>query len=131
MSARLLKVEIPQYVECLLLHAVFADEALAVPAILDVRQRPARTAEVHEYPRRGAAPLRNASEHGERLRVQILLELFRETVRALAVHVLQRVRAEFADDHGFVVTESPADVLKLVRQAVIPADVLVEREQVG
>src|SRR5258708_24588258 len=126
-----LVVVILQHGEGLLLEAIGTDETLAVPAVLHTRQRPAGRTEVAQDPRRGPAPLRDFPEHGERLPVEVRLVFLAEAGEPVGAEALLGVGAKFADDHRLVVAERPGDLRNLVGEAVIPADVLVEAEQVG
>jgi len=123
-------VEVPEHEECLLLRAVFPDQPFAVPAVLNIRERTSRRTEVCEYPRRGTAPLRYSLEHGKGLPIQILLIFLAEARETIGVEPLQCIGAELADDNRLLISERPGDLRQLVGQTVIPADVLVEAQQV-
>jgi len=124
-------VEFLQYGEGLLACAILADEPLPVPAVLYLRQRPARRTEVAQDPGSHAAELRDFFQHRQRLAIKVGLEFLGEASAPVAVHALQGVAAKFADNNGLVVIDDPLRLRAIIGYPDIPADVLVETDQVG
>ncbi len=106
-----------------------ADESFDVPAILNLRQWPARRTEIAQNPRRATAEAGNFFQHRQRAAINIRLIFLAKPRERVGVKSLLRVRAKFADDHRLVVFDAPAKLINLIRQAVIPADVFVEAAQ--
>src|SRR5690606_29006360 len=72
----------------------------------------------------------DALEHPDRPRVQVRLVLLGEARERVAGHALERAGAELGDDDRLVIADLEGDAVALLGQAVVPADVLVEADEV-
>src|ERR1035437_6542367 len=108
-----------------------ADDALEIPAVLNAWQLPARRTEVAQNPRRAAGEAGDFFQHRQRAAIKIRLILLAETRQRIGMKPLLGVRAIFADENRFGIFDAPTDAVNLLRQAVIPAGVFVETQQVG
>src|SRR5882672_98492 len=96
-------VEVLQHEKRLLLRAVFPDQSFAVPSVLHMGERTSGRAEIRQYPRRSAAPLRYALEHGNGLSIQIFLVFLAEAGEPVSVEALQCIGTELADDDRLLI----------------------------
>jgi len=116
--------------EGLLLFSLIGDEAFAVEAVLDTGELAYGGAEVHEDPRAHAAELGNFVEHHELVAVDAGLVLLGPALGFGAVKAGLRSAAELGDDEGLVVGDLPLRLVGVLGLALVPADVLVEADDV-
>src|ERR1017187_3467047 len=123
-------IVVPQDVESGLPLSAIGKQALAVVVILNTRKRPARRAEIHQYPGDRPIEKRNSAEHGHLAAIDVGLILLREAFQIVAVAAGLRIGAEFANDERLLIGSLPGDGVDLFGKPIVPADVFIAGDHV-
>src|ERR1019366_2454197 len=123
-------VIVPQDVESWFALSAIGKQALAIVVVQNARQRPARRAEIHQYPGDRPVEKRNSAEHGHLAAIDIGLILLREAFQIVAVAAGLRIGAEFANDERLLIGSLPGDGIDLLGEPIVPADVFIAGDHV-
>ena len=114
----------------MLLQALIADEAFAVEVVLYAGKLARWGAEIHQDPRAHSADLGDFGEHGQIVFEDGRLVLLGPTLVGWAVHTGFGTSAELGDEDGLLIGDGPGGAVGIGGDALVPADVLVDAEDI-
>ena len=123
-SLNQLPIEPLHYKERFFLFTLVRDQSLPIVKVLNAWQRAAGGAEVHQDPGAGAAQERDSFQHVHLMLINILLVFLCPARHVIAMLAVRSFGAELGHDERLLVFHLPVHAINLVRQTIVPADII-------